>query len=132
MQATGMHIPFKFVLKGGSCQCCPDAGSTEIHSCRAESSSSLPYDMNRPKWFNIRCRTVCDRSRGQGNVPGRYRGMGAYLILKIYHFSGIHNYGTTKNGAYMCEMPGWSIEPLFSAQLRSPGYVCKQHSTTQR
>src|SRR5438552_2317014 len=23
---------------------------------------------------------------------------------KIYHFAGTHNYGTTKNGAYMCEM----------------------------
>jgi hypothetical protein len=25
------------------------------------------------------------------------------LTSKIYHFSGTHNYGTTKNGAYMCE-----------------------------
>ena len=25
------------------------------------------------------------------------------LRSKIYHFSGFHNYGTTKNGAYMCE-----------------------------
>src|SRR5258707_1148220 len=25
------------------------------------------------------------------------------LNSKIYHFSGTHNYGTTKNGAYMCE-----------------------------
>jgi hypothetical protein len=25
------------------------------------------------------------------------------LRSKVYHFSGTHNYGTTKNGAYMCE-----------------------------
>ncbi|TYO61867.1 hypothetical protein FXV83_35995 [Bradyrhizobium hipponense] len=25
------------------------------------------------------------------------------LRSKIYHFSGTHNYGTTKDGAYMCE-----------------------------